>query len=301
MLDLELRGEFGDVMERTLYNNVLAGMSQDGTKFFYVNPLEVTPPVARRRYDCHYVKTERVGWFGCACCPPNIARTLASLGYYAYSRLPDGLAIHLYASGAVDFTAGAATVSLNLRTDYPWDGEVTLSVTTSAPVRFALRLRLPAWCRTPQAAVNGAVVDLAAASSLGYLLLDREWRTGDVVRLIFPMPVERIRAHPRVTYDAGCVALQRGPVVFCAEQADNGPQLGLLVLPKAAPLQARFDAGTLGGTMVIEGPAMRVVPADDRLYSTAEPTTESATLKVVPYCLWNNRGEGEMRIWIKEC
>ena len=300
MLDLELRGTYADVMERALYNNVLAGMALDGKTFFYVNPLEIRPAEAKRRYDQHYIKTQRVPWFGCACCPPNIARTLASLGYYTHSVQPDGLAVHLYADCKFEATVGGQKANFALHTDYPWDGAVRLEVSPAQPVTFTFRLRLPGWCTAPAAQVNGVAVDLAAHTRDGYLHLAREWRAGDVVTLGFPMTIQRVRAHPAVHHDTGCVALQRGPMVFCVEQADNGAGLGLLRLPKSAPLAARFDSKLLGGAVVIEGPAQRVRAANDELYSTAEPTVAPAILKAVPYCLWNNRGEGEMQVWIHE-
>ncbi len=300
MLDLELRGEYADVMERTLYNNVLAGMALDGKTFFYVNPLEMRPNEAKRRYDHHLVKTQRVPWFGCACCPPNIARTLASLGYYTHSVLPDGLAVHLYADCRLEATIAGQKTGFALHTDYPWDGAVKLEVTPAKPVTFTLRLRLPGWCTAPSAKLNGAAVDLKANARDGYLHLTREWRGGDVVTLDFPMPVQRVRAHPAVHHSDGCVALQRGPMVFCVEQADNGTQLSQLRLPKNAALTARFDPQLLGGAVVIEGAAERVRPTNDALYSTAEPASAPAKLKAVPYCLWSNRGEGEMHVWIRE-
>lgn len=300
MLDLELKGEYADVMERTLFNNVLAGMALDGKTFFYVNPLEVRPEEARHRYDQHYVKTSRVPWFGCACCPPNIARTLTSLGAYTHSVQADGLAMHLYTDCALEADVAGAKVKLAVATDYPWDGRVKVTVNPAAPARFTLRLRLPGWCTQPAASLNGAAVDLAAHRCDGYLHLGREWRAGDVVELDFPMSVQRLRAHPHVSYDVGCVALQRGPLVFCVEQADNGEHLSLLRLPKTAELAARFDPALLGGCVVIEAPAERLQPATQELYSTAEPAVAPAQLKAVPYCLWNNRGEGEMRVWIRE-
>ena len=300
MLDLQLRGAYADVMERALYNNVLAGMALDGKTFFYVNPLEMRPAEAKRRYDQHYIKTQRVPWFGCACCPPNIARTLTSLGYHTHSVLPDGLAVHLYADCRLEATIAGKKTNFALHTDYPWDGAVKLEVSPAQPVTFTLRLRLPGWCTVPSAKLNGAAVDFPGKVCDGYLYLAREWRTGDVVTLDLPMPIQRIRAHPSVHHDAGCVALQRGPMVFCVEQADNGPLLGQLRLPKNAPLTARFEPGLLGGAVVIEGPGERVKPTNDELYSTVEPSSAPAPLKAVPYCLWNNRGEGEMRVWIRE-
>jgi uncharacterized protein len=193
-----------------------------------------------------------------------------------------------------------AKLKLAMQTDYPWDGKVSVQVNPATATTFTLRLRLPGWCTAPTAMINGESVEIAAHNRSGYLHLEREWRTGDVVTLDFPMTVQRIRAHPHVVHDVGCVALQRGPLVFCVEQIDNGDQLGLLRLPQGTQLKARFDAALLGGTMVIEGAAERLQPANSELYSTAEPKVVPAKIKAVPYCLWNNRGEGEMRVWIRE-
>jgi DUF1680 family protein len=300
MLDLELRGVYADVIERTLFNNVLAGMALDGKTFFYVNPLEVRPAEAKRRYDQHYVKTKRVPWFGCACCPPNIARTLASLGHYTHSVQDDGLAVHLYTDCSLETNVAGTKLSLAMKTDYPWDGKVSIEVNPAAAATFTLRLRLPGWCPTPTASVNGESVEIAAHDRQGYLHLEREWQAGDVVTLDFPMSVQRVRAHPHVNHDVGCVALQRGPLVLCVEEIDNGDQLSLLRLPKDAKLTEGFDAELLGGTIVIEGEAERLQPVNDELYSSAEPEVTLTTIKAVPYCLWNNRGEGEMRVWIRE-
>lgn len=301
MLDLELHGRYADVIERTLYNNVLAGMAQDGRTFFYVNPLEVRPAEAKRRYDHHHVKTQRVPWFGCACCPPNIARTLASLAHYTHSVLPDGLALHLYAAAEIRATLGGVATRVTVETDYPWDGRVVVRVASAAPATFTLRLRSPGWCRTPSARLNGQPLTAADERRDGYLVLTRSWAPGDTVELDLPMPVERVRAHPRVAHARRQVALQRGPIVYCLEQADNGSGLDCLQLPRAAEVTARFEPTLLGGCVVLEAPARRVAADDGPLYSTATPAHEPARLRAVPYALWANRGEGEMRVWIDEC
>ena len=297
MLEDELRGEYADVMERALYNNVLSGMSLDGTKFFYVNPLELIPAVAKRRYECHLVKTQRVGWFGCACCPPNVARLLASLGEYVASQRPDGLALHLYAECDLRFAVAGVGVRLAVRMDYPWTEAVALEVQPESPQEFTLHLRVPGWCRGARLAVNGAAHALAPVD--GYAALRRVWRAGDRVELTLPLPVERVRADPRVATVAGCVALQRGPVVYCLEQADNGALLAALSLPRAAELTARHDPALLGGCVVIEGPGLRL-PTGPALYQTTSPEPAAQSLRAIPYGLWANRGEGEMRVWIRE-
>lgn len=301
MLDLELRGVYADVMERTLYNNVLAGMALDGRTFFYVNPLEVRPAEARRRYDHHHIKTQRVPWFGCACCPPNIARTLASLAYYTHSVLPDGIALHLYAASEARVTMQGVAVRLEVETDYPWDGRVTVRVRCAQPVQFTLRLRIPGWCSGASARCDGEAVDLARGVRDGYLAIKREWGADSEVQLELVMPVVRVRANLRVHHDRGRVALQRGPLVYCLEEVDNGARLHELLLSREAEIVARPEPDLLGGVVVLEAEVKRLVPTDDALYSTAAPATVAAKLRAVPYALWANRGEGEMSVWIHEC
>ncbi len=297
MLELSRDGATADAMERALYNNVLAGLALDGRTYFYVNPLEVIPAVAKRRYECHLVKTRRVPWFGCACCPPNVARLLMSLGHYAYARDVDGLTLHLYAGGRVRCEDDGAEVRLTIRTDYPWDERIVVEFETATPAPFALRLRLPGWCRNPRVSVNGETV--APETERGYALLRRHWAAGDRIELVLPMPVERVRADPRVATVAGRVALQRGPVVFCFEEPDNGADLAGLILPAEAPLTARHEPHRLGGCVVVETEGWRERPGET-LYTTAPAAREPVTLRAIPYALWANRGEGEMRVWIRE-
>ncbi len=297
LLEHELHGGHADVMERALYNNVLAGLALDGRTFFYVNPLEIVPAVAKRRFECHLVKTQRVPWFGCACCPPNVARLFASLGAYAYSRTSDGLAMHLYAGGDVQFEAGGTAVRLHVTTEYPWQERIELAVSLAQPAEFTLHLRLPGWCRAPHLGLNGHPV--AIENVQGYARLRRQWRPGDKVVLDLPMPVERVHADARVTAAAGQVALQRGPIVYCVEQADNGAELAALSLPRSAPLQAHFVPDLLGGCVVIEGQAVRTEHGG-ALYGTEPARTTAVRLCAVPYALWANRGEGEMRVWLRE-
>jgi len=295
MLEVEADARYADVMERALYNGVASGISLDGEKFFYVNPLESAG-------DHH-----RQEWFGCACCPPNIARLYASLGHYAYS-VADGEAyVHLYAQGSAAFEMGGARVSLDVKTAYPWKEKVTLKVSPDKPVEFALALRLPGWCRKPVAKLNGKAVSVKKADK-GYLRLSRKWKKGDKVDLAFPMPIERVESHPKVRADAGRVAIQRGPVVYCLEEVDNGGTLNGICLPRGAKLRATFEPDLLGGITVITGSAKRHDESKgkaDELYR-ATPLGKPARLrpakiKAVPYCVWDNRAPGEMLVWLREC
>jgi hypothetical protein len=274
-------------MERALYNGVLSGVSLDGKHFFYVNPLASGG-------DHH-----RQAWFGCACCPPNLARLLASFGQYVYSAASKALYVHLYVGGSARAEVAGQTVRLEQQTDYPWDGDVTLTVKVKTPATFGLRLRVPGWCEKHAIKVNGQPV--AATVSKGYARLRREWQDGDTVALSLDMPVRRVVAHPAVGADAGQVALQRGPVVYCLEQCDHRVPVRSIILPDDAKLTARTDRKLFGGIPVITGSALAPSTAGwkNRLYRPAAESTMKATrIKAIPYCLWDNRDAGAMTVWI---
>ncbi len=289
MLDLELDARYATVMERALYNNVLAGLSQDACHYFYVNPLAVTPRETRRRYDCKMMKTQRVPWFGCACCPPNVARLLCSLGHYAVSRTMTGLALHLFAAMRIEVEGWQVQV----QTNYPWSGEVTVLV-QSAPAgvaELAVREAEGHW------QLNGAAV--TEASIHGYLRIIRSWRAGDRLTVALPLEIKRVRAHAGLTAAAGRIALQRGPVVYAVEEADHGPQLATLGVKRSAALTADYEADTWGGVVTLKGMAEREI-AGDTLYAEHPAPREVVPLRAIPYAWWANRGEGEMRIWIRD-
>ena len=241
----------------------------------------------------------RKPWYDCACCPPNVARTLASLGRYAYATGPDALYVNLYAAGSADLELGKGRVQLELASEYPWDGRVALTVRESSAGAFALRLRQPGWCgEGVSLRVNGEAQP-AAARERGYLVLRREWRGGDRVLLELPMPVRRLAAHPLVEEAAERVALSRGPIVYCVEQADVAPRLPTLRLPRTAQLRPERSEA-LGGATVLRGEALAVpAVAGEPLYAPAVPRTlEPAAFTAVPYSAWDNRAAGPMRVWI---
>ncbi len=287
MLGLEADSRYADVMERALYNGALAGLSRDGKKFFYVNPLASGGEHHRQE------------WFGCACCPPNLARLLASLGLYVYSVAQNSVYVHLYASGRASAEVAGRKLTLTQETAYPWSGRVMIRVDPERPARFALMLRLPGWCRKWRVKVNGRPQRPRVVR--GYARLSRLWREGDVVELSMAMPVERIVAHPSVTEDAGKVALQGGPLVYCLEQCDNAAPVGAIALPDAARLAARFDKRLLGGAVAITGVGLAPSLAGwtDALYRPAGRTkARSIRIKSVPYFLWDNRRAGAMTVWL---
>ena len=303
MVQIEADGKYADVMERALYNGVISGVSYDGKTFFYGNPLSaypgITPNGGFKPDGGHYRRSE---WFGCACCPPNLARLLASLGQYAYSSGRNQAWVHLYVGGAARVNIGSQTVELAVKTRYPWDGRVRIAVRPRKPAEFTLALRIPGWCRGAKLSVNGKAVRPGPVTTRGYAKIKRLWRPGDRVELILPMPVERIEAHPKVRQDRGCVALQRGPVVYCLEEADNGPDLNGIVLPRSAKLTARMDRKLFGQVAVITGKALRCDAGKwtGGLYRPAASRMRPRPIKAIPYFLWANRKGGEMLVWIRE-
>lgn len=300
MLNLDPNGAYADVMETALYNGVLSGMALDGKSFFYVNPLEVWPAAAEHRYDQRHVKTTRQGWFRCACCPPNLARLLASLEQYIFSYHEDSIYLHLYMSSVLNIAGEADGISIEVATGYPWDGQVELTVDVAQPREFTLALHIPGWCQTPSATVNGEQLELAAIMDRGYAKVNRLWQSGDKITLDFPMPVIRLAAHPQVRENAGRVALQRGPLVYCLEEADNGPVLTDIVLPLEPEFQTTFDPELLGGVVTIEAEAYRSADDDQRLYRPFSAALRKVRIKAIPYYAWNNRGVGEMLVWIRQ-
>ncbi|PJB72321.1 MAG: hypothetical protein CO095_07010, partial [Armatimonadetes bacterium CG_4_9_14_3_um_filter_58_7] len=301
MLQIEADGQYPDVMERALYNGVLSGISWDGTRFFYVNRLAQYPAAAS--FGAHRATlVEREPWFGCACCPPNVARLLASIGGYIYSSADRELWVHLYTANEVAVDIGGQEVVVEQETDYPWKEKVRLTVQPESIATFTLALRIPSWCRDAFLRVNGGAVDVRSVTSKGYARIKRSWEKGDTVDLILPMPVEKVEAHPSVRQNAGRIALQRGPIVYCLEEMDNGKDLNDIALPLETPLRMRWDSRLFGGVPVVMGKALHRDHAGwrNKLYRPAGTTMKSLTIKAIPYCLWANRGVGEMVVWVRK-
>ncbi|PAE91459.1 glycoside hydrolase family 127 protein [Shouchella clausii] len=300
MLELEADSRYGDVMERALYNGTISGIQLDGTKFFYVNPLEVWPQAAKHRHDLKHVKTERQPWFGCACCPPNIARLLASIGQYIYTTKNQTGFIHLYIGNESTLTIGSGEVGLKMKSSFPWKGEVGLEVNPDTSRPFTLAFRIPSWANDYQLTVNGHFVDVEVRN--GYAYVERTWQKGDHISIQFPLETKVIYAHPEVRANAGKIALQRGPIVFCAEEADNGNNLQSVAVRCQENIDASFADDRLNGVIVLEGKGVRTVTANanESLYLTKEALqTEEVTLQFIPYYAWANRGEGEMAVWLR--
>jgi uncharacterized protein len=294
MLMLGGDARYADLIEHTLYNAVLPGVSLDGGHYFYQNPLSDEG------------KHRRQPWFGCACCPPNVARLLASLPGYFYGTSEDAVWVHLYAEGAATVhLEGDRTVRLMQRTGYPWDGGVEIQVDSEG--EFALMLRIPSWCEEGASVrVNGESVG-ANISPGSYVEIRRVWRAGDTVNLNLPMRVRRLECHPYVAENEGRVALMRGPILYCVEQVDNpGVDVHMLLLEDEEPT-ARFEPDLLGGTVVLDVGAEVGAPDEGwehRLYRTRHRRGSAGrpgttVLRAMPYFAWANREPGAMRVWLK--
>lgn len=303
MLEMEADSQYADVMERALYNTVLGGMALDGKHFFYVNPLEVHPKTLKFNHIYDHVKPVRQRWFGCACCPPNIARVLTSLGHYIYTPHDDALYINLYIGNSVEIPVGNEALRLRISGNYPWQEQVKIVIDSSSPVNHTLALRLPDWCDKPQVTLNGAPVTQDVRK--GYLYISHLWQEGDTLQLTLPMPVRRIYGNPLVRHQAGQVAVQRGPLVYCLEQADNGEQLHNLQLPLDARFSTVEGKGIFARKILLQAPGYKQTAEDAENqalwhYDRAPSSRQPQVLTFIPWFSWANRGEGEMRIWVNE-
>jgi DUF1680 family protein len=294
---LHADAKYIDVLERTLYNGLLSGVSLDGKSFFYPNPLESRGQHARSP------------WFGCACCPGNITRFIASVSGYMYGMEDDAIYVNLFGGSTAKVTIAGMDVELRQETNYPWDGAVKLAVAPQAPATFALNLRIPGWARNeavpgdlyrftdtsneqPSIKLNGQPMQISLTD--GYVSIRREWKTGDTVELNLPMPPRRMVANQNVKSNVGRVALQRGPLVYCLEWPDNRDvRVRSLMVPDSAKLSTVLLRKVLGGVMGITGDA-QMIARDDSGQITRTPTTFTA----IPYYGWANRGRGEMIVWI---
>jgi len=273
-------GRYLDMMERSMLNNILSGLSLSGDRFFYPNRLESGG-------------TTRPDWYECACCPPNLAQYIMSIGEKAYAHNDEGIYVNTYIEGDAQIPLAVNTVNVSVDTNYPWDGDIEITVTPAQAASFPIYLRIPGWARnvpmpgnlygyldesTEQVTleVNGSPVDINIEK--GFAKIERLWTAGDTIHLVLPMPVRKVIAHPLVTADVGLVVIQRGPVVYCAEGVDNGGSVSGISVPDSLEFTATYEPGTLNGVTVLRS------------------TSPSITL--VPYYTWANRGSTPMKVWL---
>ena len=296
MFLLEGDSRYLDVLERTLYNGLLSGVSLRGDLFFYPNPLDAD------------AKVNRTPWFDCCCCPTNVVRFLQSLSGLVYAVEGDNLYVNLYFDGAGEVQLAGGKVKVAQKTRYPWDGAIRLTVDPASPAKFTVRLRIPQWSQgqplpsdlyryldtsaSPiSLKVNGQPVRVTIEK--GFAVVTREWSPGDTVDLDIPMPIRRVVANNAVKANEGLVALERGPIVFCAEGVDNGGHSRNLVIADDAKLTAEYQADLLGGVTVIRGKAQQAQKGKD-----GQIETKVVDFQAVPYFAWNNRGPTEMSVWL---
>lgn len=277
-------GRFIDVLERALYNGALAGISLSGDRFFYRNPL-------RSSVDSPYIR-ERVAWFGCSCCPTNYCRFLPQIGQFIWSENDDEVRLNIPAASELKSGGRALRVSGG----YPYDGGVQIELLADGD--FALALRIPGWCRKFKVARNGR--KLTAKTREGYITLAGPWKAGDTVGLALDMPVMTLRAHAAVDDDAGKIALARGPLIYALESLDNGDLLHNLIVPADQDYQIGKARMLPAGTPSISGEAFRAQRTGDDLYATSDIKLLKRRFTAVPFALWQNRGPGEMTVWMRE-
>ncbi|WP_391563801.1 glycoside hydrolase family 127 protein [Paenibacillus cremeus] len=307
MLELEVKSEYADVLERALYNNVIGSMSQDGKHYFYVNPLEVWPEASEKNPGRRHVKAVRQKWFGCSCCPPNVARLLSSLNEYIYTASTKDNAIytHLFIGSEAQFKLAAGQVAMKQESRLPWEGYVKLELAAVTGAPFTLAVRIPSWCYGKAVMkINGAESSYEVTN--GYATVNRLWNKGDIVEWEPALEAQWIAAHPQIRANAGKAAIERGPFIYCLEETDNGGSLSSISVIREANLQSHFDNELLGGAILVEAKGRLDDQTSWQADTPYRPLTQSRSaepviIKAVPYYLWGNRTPGEMSVWIRTC
>ena len=299
MAQITKDARYADVVERALYNTVLAGIALDGKGFFYVNPLEVWPASCMERTSKEHVKPIRQKWFGVACCPPNIARTLASLGQYIYSwdKETQELYLNLFVSSETSVVGEQGEIKVKVETKFPWEMKVNLTVenTTGKPVKTAIRV--PDYAQDYKVICNGQEISFEKVNGYAQIVVEDYLKA----EITFTAPARFVRANPKVREDAGKTAIVRGPLVYCLEQADNGENLSAISVDTTQELQTE-NSDLFGGSVLIKGKGRRLCEEDwsEGLYGEEKLPEKEIDITAVPYFCWNNRGIGEMEVWIRE-
>jgi len=294
-----------DVLERTLYNGLISGVGLDGKSFFYTNAMQIW------NHHTHAdMEPVRSGWFPCSCCPTNIARLLPSIPGYVYAVRDRDVYLNLYISGTATIGLDSkSSIKIAQQSNYPWDGDIHLKIAAAKPTAFNLLLRIPGWARGEaipgglykfeQSEAPGAItirvngIPVNAEIKNGYAVISRTWKKNDSVELVLPMSVHKVMAIDSVKDDIGKLAMQRGPLVYCAEWVDNDSRTGNLILPENAAFTTRYEPGMLNGVVTLQTDGQRVAVDPAGL----QVTTHKDHIIAIPYYAWANRGKGEMNIW----
>lgn len=305
MFQLHGDSKYIDVLEKILYNGLISGVGLDGKSFFYTNAMQI-----KNSFTHNHIEGERSGWFPCSCCPTNVTRLLPSVPGYMYAQKADKVYVNLFANSNAHLTVNTKEIDILQQNNYPWDGNLKFTITPKkGNVPFALLLRVPGWAQNIAMPsdlysfkqnsnekvvikVNGQPVEYNLEN--GYAVLNRTWKKNDVVEMMLPMEVRRVAATDKLKEDAGKVALQRGPLMYCAEWPDNNGRAANLVLPANAGFTTEFKADLLNGVTVLKSEAVVLKIGDDNV------TTGKQPFVAIPYYAWANRGKGEMMVWFPE-
>lgn len=301
MAQITGESKYYDVVERALYNNVLAGIAMDGESFFYVNPLEVWPDNCIPRTSKEHIKPERQKWFEVACCPTNIARTLASLGNYIYFTKDNSIWVNLFISNETNLIINNQRVDISMKTNFPFDGHVRININSDIITKGKLYIRIPDYVCKYKLLVDGKYIDEVIVQK-GYCILELDI-ANQIIELEFDIKPRIVRANPRVREDIGKVAIMKGPLVYCMEEVDNEANLPAYYINLSSEPKEYYDKELLAGTMVIQCDGKKVKQEnwdEEKLYSEQNIEYEDKTLTFIPYPYWGNRKKGEMLVWIKE-
>jgi DUF1680 family protein len=306
MFQLHGDSKYIDVLEKILYNGLISGVGLDGKSFFYTNAMQI-----RNSFTHSDMEGERSGWFTCSCCPTNICRLLPSVPGYMYAQKEDKVFVNLFASSDASLTVLGKPVTIVQQNNYPWDGDLKFTVSPKSSIAFALLVRIPGWAQNEAIPsdlysfqnadakkivikINGNAVEYTMEN--GYAVLNRTWKKDDAVEMNLPMEVRKVTASDKLKEDAGKIALQRGPIMYCAEWPDNNGRVSNIVLPANAVFTTEYKPGLLNGITVVETEATAVIT------NTKENkvNTVKQSFTAIPYYAWANRGKGEMTVWFPE-
>jgi len=292
-----------DVLEKTLYNGLISGVGMDGKSFFYTNAMQI-----KNSYSHNDMEGERSGWFPCSCCPTNIARLIPSIPGYVYAQQDNDVYVNLFVSGDANILVNNKPLQIVQQNNYPWDGALRFNISPKSPLAFNLLVRIPGWAdnraiasdlykfanqsdKKVEIKINGQAANYTMKN--GYAVLSRTWKKGDVVEVSLPMEVRRVVANEKLKDDIGKIALQRGPIVYCAEWTDNNGKASNIIMPANAVMTTEFKPDLLNGVMVIKSDVPVVlINKESNVISTSRQT-----MTAIPYYAWAHRGKGEMLIW----
>ena len=281
----------------------MSGIGLDGKSFFYTNAMEI-----RNSFTHPDMEATRSGWFECSCCPTNLTRLIPSVPGYMYAQKDDNLFVNLFINSTVDLMVNNKPVQIIQQNNYPWDGNLVFKINTAKANPFKILIRIPGWAQNsaipsdlykfetttaakPEIKINGQVVNYEMQN--GYAVINQTWKKNDVVELNLPMEVKRVVANEKVTNDIGKVALQRGPIMYCAEWVDNGSKTSNLIIPENTVFTSEFNPAILNGVMTLKAEVPAVVISS----GNESVNTQKQSFTAIPYYGWANRGKGEMTVW----